>query len=165
MTSPLVYTTERDVLDALRHKYTKIPPGWNADRFVRAEHVRKNHGYTYASRIADLLVIDTYGETALLGFEVKVSRSDWLTELRDPTKAEAWKQHCNRWYLAVPELSIVRDDLPEGWGLIAPNRSGKWVVRKQAPYISDPQPLSPMDHAQIARSIAKTAAREALEEA
>ena len=164
--------TERSMLDALRAKYTKIRRGTTADRYVRAEHVRKvrvyeGDGRQYmhysgdAERIADLIVIDTYGDTETIGIEVKVTRSDWLCELRDPTKADAWRLHCHRWYLAVPDASIVRDDLPDGWGLIAPGKGGEMRVRKQCPRIDDPAPLDKWTAAQMARAIAKTARKEA----
>ncbi|MBB0990040.1 hypothetical protein G6009_00860 [Dietzia sp. SLG510A3-30A2] len=163
--------TEADMLAALRRKYTRIRRGTNADRYVRAEHVRKVRVREYegkqytstfdAERIADLIVIDTYGDTETIGIEVKVTRSDWLCELRDPTKADAWRLHCHRWYLAVPDTSIVRDDLPDGWGLIAPGKGGEMRVRKQCPRIDDPAPLDKWTAAQMARAIAKTARKEA----
>lgn len=166
---------ESDVLYALRRKYTKIRPGTDADRYVRAEHVRKvrireyqgrQYTSTYdAERIADLIVIDTYGDTEMIGIEVKVSRSDWLTELRDPTKADAWRLHCHRWYLAVSDASIVRGDLPAGWGLIAPGKDGELRVRRQCPRIDDPAPLDQWSAGQLARAIAKTARKEAREPA
>ena len=161
------------MLDALRAKYTKIRRGTTADRYVRAEHVRKVRFYEWqdkqymaysgdAERIADLIVIDTYGDTETIGVEVKVSRSDWLTELRDPSKADAWRLHCHRWYLAVPDVSIVKDDLPDGWGLIAPGKDGAMRVRKQCPRIESPEPLDRWSSAQLSRAIAKTARKEVL---
>lgn len=159
------------MLSMLRAKYTKVRRGTTADRYVRAEHVRKVRIYEWqgkqyikysgdAERIADLIVLDTYGDTETIGIEVKVSRSDWLTELRDPTKADAWRLHCHRWYLAVPDASIVRDDLPDGWGLIAPGKDGELRVRRQCPRIDDPAPLDKWTAAQLARAIAKTARKE-----
>ncbi|WP_336818967.1 hypothetical protein [Gordonia sp. MMO-8] len=152
-------TTERDMLNLLREKYTRIPYGWNADRYVRAEHVRYSTSYGYASRIADYIVLDTYGDSQILGFEVKVSRSDWLTELGDPTKSEKWKQHCHAWYLAVPDVSIVRDDLPSGWGLLAPDKTGKLVIRRRSK-LPDPEPMPLPILASLGRAIAQTSAKE-----
>lgn len=154
--------SEAMILHLLREKYTRVRPGTNADRFVRAAHVRyPARGYCGdAVRIADYLVIDTYGGSEILGFEVKVSRADWLAELRDPQKAEAWGQHCHRWYLAVPDPSIVRDDLPPGWGMMALNRDGKLTIRRQAKRNpATPMPLRVL--ASLGRSIAQTSAREA----
>lgn len=153
--------TERDMLDLLRAKYTRPRLGTAADRYVRAEHVRLPTDWYGgdALRIADYLVLDTYRPQQMLGFEVKVSRSDWLTELRDPTKAEAWKRYCHRWYLAVPDTAIVRDDLPEGWGLIALDATGQLRIRRRAPELMpDPMPWHVL--ASLGRSIAQTATKE-----
>jgi hypothetical protein len=56
----------------------------------------------------------------LIGFELKVSRADWLREMKQPDKADPVKQFCDRWYLVVPDLKIVKyyDELPIGWGLM-----------------------------------------------
>jgi hypothetical protein len=59
----------------------------------------------------------------LVGHEVKASRSDWLTELANPGKADAWADQCHEWWLiTVP--GVVRDgELPAGWGLMVPGTS------------------------------------------
>ena len=156
--------TERDMLDALTFRYTAIRPGTTADRWVRAEHVQSRIGYASAGvpfRVADFIAMDTYPSTAAVhGIEVKVSRSDWLTELADPSKAEAFKRHCHHWWLAVPDQSIVRDDLPDGWGLLVLGKTGL-RARRRAPLL-DPEPI-PLDLTMtIARAAAKTAARAAV---
>lgn len=152
--------TERDMLELLRAKYTKVRPGTTADRYVRAEHVPHRLYWGDADRIADYLVLDTYSPQTILGFEIKVSRADWLAELRDPTKADAWRQHCHHWYLVVPDPAIVREDLPAGWGLITLNRAGALSVRRRAPRATPvAMPLETLT--QLGRAIAKTADRAA----
>lgn len=55
----------------------------------------------------------------LIGFDLKISRGDWLRERKQPHKADPIKQFCDKWYLLVSDLNIVKyaDELPEGWGL------------------------------------------------
>lgn len=55
----------------------------------------------------------------LIGYEIKISRSDWLRERKDPLKSIPVKQFCDRWYLLVSELKIVTyaEELPPDWGL------------------------------------------------
>jgi hypothetical protein len=55
----------------------------------------------------------------LVGFELKISRGDWLRERKQPWKADPIKQFCDRWYLVVSDLKIVKyaDELPVDWGL------------------------------------------------
>ena len=56
----------------------------------------------------------------ITGFELKISRSDWLRELKNPDKASPVKQFCDRWYLVVSDLKVITyaDELPKGWGLM-----------------------------------------------
>lgn len=115
--------------ELLDYRYRSVRPGTNADRYVRASHVRSSQGAYGAvdgSRIADYIVIDKWHSSqAIHGHEIKVSRADWLTELRDPSKASVWSSRCNTWWLVVPDDDIVRDDeLPAGWGLMARYKSG-----------------------------------------
>lgn len=160
--------TEREMLDLLKEKYTKIRSGTNADRYVRAEHVpvREYPDMWYSgTRIVDYLVMDTYGEGCIIGHEVKVSRSDWLAELRDPNKSETWRQYCNKWYLVVPDASIVKDDLPEGWGLMVVGKNGGLRVRKQSSHQENTKNFTTQGLSVVARSVAVTASRESTRDA
>ncbi|AMS02815.1 DNA repair protein [Gordonia phage Yeezy] len=139
--------TERDMLDLLHKRYTSIRDFTIADRWTRAEHVPSalSSGYKLR-RIADFIAADRYpgipygSKLAFHGHEVKVSRSDWLTELRAPDKAEAFKRYMHHWWLVVPSADIVREgELPEGWGLLV--RSGTRLRAKvQAPRLT-PEPM------------------------
>ena len=158
---------EAYMLELLRQRYTRVRRGTDADRYVRASHVRYPHdasnglSFGQASRIADYVVMDTYGTGEIIGHEVKVSRADWLSELRDASKAETWKQHCHRWYLVVPDAQIVHpEELPDGWGLMAQTKTGPLRVRQNAPLVPDPNPLTTLQLASLSRSLAKTRERE-----
>jgi hypothetical protein len=158
--------TERKMLDLIHARHAKVRAG-NGPRYVIAEHVRNQCGFggywgTGPLRTADALVVDLWPSSGHLvhGFEVKVSRSDWLTELKDPEKAEAFKAYCDHWWLAVPDATIVRDDLPDGWGLMALGSDGALRVRKRAPKLARaPMPFE-MTAAWL-RAVAKTSRRGA----
>lgn len=154
--------TERMMLDLIHARYGKVQPG-NGPRYVVAEHVRNYCGFagdrtTSRLRTADALAVDLWPSSGhrVHGFEVKVSRSDWLTELKDPSKAEAFKPYCDHWWLVVPDASIVRGDLPEGWGLLAVTEGGVLRVRKPAPKL-DRRPMPFEMTAAWLRATAKTA--------
>lgn len=161
--------TERQMLDALHERYSARTQG-NLQRYVCAEHVRSMSGFSGWSavdgprvmRTADFIAQDTWEAQGLHlhGHEVKVSRSDWLTELADPSKAEAIKRFCDRWWLVVSDRSIVRDDLPDGWGLLAPGRDGRLRIFHRAPKL-DPEPMPPTFRASLMRAVARTASRKA----
>ena len=151
--------TERMMLDLLNDRYSQTVG--NGPRFARAEHVKSDAGFD-ARRTADYIAMDMWPSKglALHGHEVKVSRSDWLCELRDPTKAEAFRQFMDFWWLVVSDKGIVRNDLPEGWGLMAVSGNRLRVV-KPAPRLT-PEPLPKPLLACLLRATGKTAARLAV---
>ena len=77
-------------------------------------------------RRADGLAIGLYSSRGhyVYGFEVKVRRSDWLHELKDPAKAEAMFPYCNFWYLVAAPGVCNKEELPDGWGLLEPSTRG-----------------------------------------
>lgn len=147
--------TERALLDMLRVRYGK--DYGNGVRYVCAEHVRSGAGFE-ATRTADMIVQDLWpsGGFELSGHEVKTSRADWLTELRDPGKAEEFRRYMHRWWLVVPDAAIVHDDLPDGWGLLVVAGS-KLRAAVQAPLL-DPDPMPRTMQVALTRAVAKTAA-------
>lgn len=162
--------TERQMLDYLHGRYSQTNPG-NGPRYACAEHVKNHAGFarTGFGRIADFIAVDCWpgGGIQVHGHEVKVSRSDWLHELEQPDKAEAFKRYMDRWWLVVPDTSIVRPgELPEGWGLITlvhadwPAGSLKLRVKTQAPKLT-PEPLPREMLATLMRSAVKTTRRRA----
>lgn len=158
------------MLDLLHDRYSQRSQA-NAQRFVCAEHVRSHCGFSgwdftngtaRIMRTADFIAQETWEARGLLlhGHEVKVSRSDWLHELADPTKAGAVKRYCDRWWLVVPNKAIVRDDLPDDWGLLVIGKGGALRVAKSAPPL-EPEPWPPTFRASLLRAVAKTATRRA----
>ncbi len=157
--------TERRMLDLLHRRYGQqsYNGAIEADRYVRAEHVRASAGFD--RRTADFIVFDTWASSrfAIHGVEVKVSRSDWLRELKDPTKAEPFMAWCTHWWLAVPDRSMVKpDELPSGWGLLAGQRymgDMRLVAAIPAPRRNVP-PIPPDSVAALLRAAVKTATRD-----
>lgn len=168
---PKTKYTERDMLNALARRYSQDSQTTN-DRWVRAEHVRNGLGFygydpdgyqkfgrcTGPLRTADFIAIDGWDSKGqrVHGHEVKVSRSDWLHELADPSKAEAFKQFCDHWWLVVPDEKIVRPgELPPGWGLLAFRGPVLYAV-KRAPKL-EPKPIPKPIWISLMRSASKTA--------
>lgn len=77
----------------------------------------------------------------MIGHEIKHSRSDWMKELQDPSKAEGWKQYCNFWYVVAPRGIVKLEELPSSWGLMEP-AGGGLKVRKAAEIDRNPKPLT-----------------------
>lgn len=70
-----------------------------------------------------------------------MSRADFLNEMRDPTKAQAVFQFCDRWSLVTPVGLVKAEELPEPWGLMTFDGRTMRTV-KSAPKLV-PVPLTP----------------------
>jgi len=158
-----VKETERRMLDRLNTRYGSF--NGNGFRYARAEHVKVSAGFD-ARRICDYMAMDLwpggYGRATgpkLHGHEVKVSRSDWLTELRDPDKAEAFRRYCDFWWLAVSDRAIVKPgELPEGWGLMVASGNSMRVATPAARNTTV-EPLPRHVQATLLRATTKTTIR------
>src|ERR1039457_1110041 len=114
--------TETTVTDALHVRYSQVHG--NGRRYAVAAGVRSHAGFD-ARRPADFLAMDLWPSRglALHGHEIKVSRSDWLRELKEPEKAAEFIPYMNHWWLVASDPRIVREgELPEGWGLMEMHR-------------------------------------------
>lgn len=69
----------------------------------------------------------------LTGFEIKVSRADWLRELRDGKKCEEVQRYCHHWYLVAPADVAKEEELPHNWGMLLYTSGGGLRVTKRAP--------------------------------
>lgn len=101
------------ILDRLEKRYSK--PHW-----VFLRELRNDTGFQ-STRACDALAVGLYHSRGqqLIGFEKKVSRSDWLRELKEPDKAEAVARFCDEWYVVIPDADIVKlEELPPLWGLL-----------------------------------------------
>lgn len=106
-------------------------------------------------RRCDVLAMNTWPSAGLGvdGFELKVSRGDWLRELRDPGKATAVQRYCDHWWLVAGDASVCPDpaELPDGWGLLVANAAGDLEVVVQAPVLL----AEPLDRAFVAALVRK----------
>lgn len=107
---------------------------FSAPEWAFVPRVRDQTGFG-ATRTADALAMGLWPSRGLelIGFEMKVSRSDWLRELKAPAKAETFVGFCDHWYVVAADEKIVADgELPPTWGLMLP-RGGGLVVKCLAP--------------------------------
>lgn len=121
------------IYELLRTKYAA--PEWA----LMEEVAPKTGGGT---RYADAVAVNLWQSRghAVNGFEVKVSRSDWLRELKQPEKADPVMRYCDYWWL-VSEKGVVKPgELPINWGHM--ERSGNSLrVATAAPKL-EAQPLT-----------------------
>lgn len=134
---PAKLTSERAVREALAARF-------EAPAYAVLPGVSDGTGH-HKTRTVDAIVASLWPSRGLwiAGVEIKVSRNDLVRELANPVKQESVFKHCDYFWLAVGDESIVRDgDVPETWGLLVPARGGKKLkVAKDAPRLK-PEPLS-----------------------
>lgn len=141
--------TTQKVIERLAAKYPSPQYGF-------ITQVRSGTGY-YQARTADALAMSLWPSRGLhlLGFEVKVSRTDWIKELKNPEKAEELASYTHFWYMVLGNENIIKPgELPPKWGLIVPSGKGLKIV-KEAPFNTETLPLDYMLMAGIFRNIAE----------
>jgi hypothetical protein len=124
--------TEADLIERLYRRY-------HLPHYLAADHVRIDWAGN-SPREADFIAFDTSRADgyAVIAFEVKISRSDWLRELANPRKHQFWGDihGVNDWWLVAPR-DVVRDDdfKTRGftdWGWLVPAGHGLRQARHTA---------------------------------
>lgn len=110
-----------DLLARLKRHYLPPQPMPGG---VFVTEVGENGAWGASSRADALYVGFTSASGRLLiGHEIKATRSDWLTELRKPGKADTWADQCHEWWLVTVPGVVADGELPAGWGLMVPGKS------------------------------------------
>ena len=137
MAGPAVIKTDAEMLLALKSHFS-------SPEYVLLPQVRNGAGFS-ATRTADAIAMSVWPSRglSLFGIEIKVSRSDWMRELRNPKKAEEIAQFVDHWYLAVGSEDIVQDaELPPTWGLLVPGKKPNTLrIKTPAPKL-EAKPMS-----------------------
>lgn len=95
------------------------------------------HGHRYADAVAMCL----YPSRGLVlhGFEVKVSKQDFMSEIKNPDKSVAVQQYCDQWWLVAPAHAVDESLIPKTWGWLRVDKD-KLYPAKRAPDL-DPKPI------------------------
>lgn len=119
-------TTAADIRVLLRKRYKH--PEW-ALCFEVA-----NATGTYAHRYADAVAMNLFPSRGLAvhGFEVKVSKSDFMSEVSNPDKSVAVQQYCDHWWVVAPSSAVDESLIPKTWGWLRVDGT-KLVAAKPAP--------------------------------
>ena len=146
--------TESQIFELLAKRYTRN--FGNGEAWVFMPKVRSAAGFD-AERTADALAMSLWPskDLELHGFEVKISRSDWLRELKNPEKSAPFIELVDRWFIVAPKDIVKKEELPQNWGLIEVI-SDELKISKSAPTIH----RSPKDA--ISRSMVACMLRSAI---
>lgn len=119
-----------------------------------------------AGRRADAIAVSTDSRAGveIHGFEIKVSRADWLREVRMPQKSRDFSEYCDRWWLVAPSQKIIRmSEVPSGWGVLIP-RGERLVSLREAPQHPGKPVERPFLAALLRRAIEESPHQERLRE-
>lgn len=126
----------------------KLSKKFPSPQYAFLSQVRNQTGYGQAAgaiRTADALSLGLWKSRGyhLHGFELKISRSDWQHELKDPSKAEAIAKYCDMFSLVISDMSIIDiSEVPKTWGIMCAQNGTVKTVR-EAPLLE----AKPMDRA------------------
>lgn len=81
------------------------------------------------------------GGLCLHGHEIKASRSDWLKEIDDPSKAEEFAKRCHYWWIVAPKGIVKLEELPPSWGLLQCSERSALRVASAAQVNRSPEPI------------------------
>lgn len=121
-----------NVVEALRRRY--CAPAYAFLEQCGTTTGFGNRGY------CDALAVSLWPSRGLhlYGFEVKVSRSDWVRERDNPEKAERFFERCHFWSIVSPPGIVEISELPPGWGLL--EVGGRLTTRREAKLREVPAP-------------------------
>lgn len=108
----------------------------NMRNWITIREVRCGTGFKYQSqRSFDFIAISSLNGNAVVGYEVKASRADFLKDLKNPEKQKALRCFANLFYYVAPAGIIKTDELPPWAGL----KELRLDEDKQEFYLSEPQ--------------------------
>lgn len=90
-------------------------------------------GFAGQRRKADAVAMDMWPSRGMkiTGFEVKVSRHDWLREKGNPVKAEAIAAYCDRWALVTAFGVAESIEVPHAWDWYELSEKGDKLALRQ----------------------------------
>jgi len=120
--------TADNVYRAIRNKYS------DRQRYAVMSEVNCGTGFAGKSWI-DGLVISLWPSDGLhrMAFEIKISRADFLSEMKKHAKNEFFREHCHEfWYATAKGVVKSEDEIPEGCGWMCMRGKEQLVIKKQA---------------------------------
>ncbi len=115
--------TTGDVMERLAAQYAR-------DEYVVLFDIGDAVGTKYRRR-ADAIVIGCWQSTGrhIEGFEIKVSRGDWLREVKAVEKADPFLNLVDKWWLVCPDGVAKAEEVPACWGWKTLTKHGFRVQR------------------------------------
>jgi hypothetical protein len=125
--------------------YEKLSFCFPSPTFIVLPQVRSGTGFSKKIyRTADAIVASIYPSRGLYlsGVEIKITKSDFRKELREPEKSDEISRFCRFWYLAAPSGIIPVGEVPPSWGLIETRLDGATITKAAQQLDAQPPDIS-----------------------
>ena len=131
--------TAKEITELLRRRYR--PPEWAFFSELRVGTGYSGYDYNQVKNPEQRLdgwALNCWPSKGLtsIAFEIKVSRSDFLSEVANPEKRQQAITHSNEFYFVVPAGLVAVDEIPMECGLMVAKGQGLRIVKK--PTINKP---------------------------
>lgn len=122
-----------DVIDALEARFHS-PARYSHPEWITVREFRLGCGFVTSMRRIDLWAISATPSKGnpSVAYEVKVSRSDFLRDIKEPEKHQHARLFSDRFYFAAPTDLIKLHEVPDWAGLI---EVGESYVDEPAVYV------------------------------
>lgn len=142
-------TAETKVVLNTAHARALLRKRYAAPEWALMEEVAPSTGG--GTRYADAVAVNLWRSRghAVHGFEIKISRGDWLKELKDPSKAEPVYRYCDAWWIVAPKGVVKDGELPPNWGLLEMREAS--LLQAVAAPVLKPEPIDKSFFASLMR--------------
>jgi hypothetical protein len=151
--------TEGDITQLLRAKY-------RGRDWAFLAQVPNGTG-THKSRTCDGMAMSLWPSKGLHlhGFEIKVSRGDWLAEIQQPEKSEAFIRYCHYWWIVAPAGVVKLDEVAGNWGVQEVTKQGDKLRVTKAASLMSPIAVDPSFLAALFRAMRRESSEHELQTA
>ena len=106
-----------------------------------------------SSRYADAVAMNLWPSRGLAvhGFEIKVSKQDYMGEISNPAKSAPVQKYCDFWWIVAPAKAVDESLLPDTWGWLEV-KDEQMIARKNAPKLE----ATPLDRAFMAAMVRRS---------
>lgn len=121
-------TTSKDIHEALAKRF--CAPEW-----IYVREFSMLPGWTSLGRFVDGVAFNVWPSKGhiIIAFEIKVSRSDFRAELKDPSKRAAAVKMADEFYFVVPKGLVEPGEVPHECGLMEVSDDGSTRIRLKPP--------------------------------
>lgn len=141
----MIKLTAKEVLIALKKRHK------DKSQYAFFEELRCGTGYSHykignhtinPEQRFDVFVLDLYPSNKHLRtvYEIKVSRSDFLHEIKNPEKRKTALLFSNQFYFVVPTGLVKKEEIPNECGLIYVSENLGTRIMKEAPMRNSIEP-------------------------